>query len=99
MSLFTSAKGDFRSGEQYHNQKTEAFLDTRTSFFEEIEGEYKEVVYDNTKVAVAKFVGSSEKKPTEALLKLSIYYGYKFRFTNTYRAHEKGHVESAALNM
>lgn len=35
MSVFTSAKGDYRSGNLYHNQKTEAFLDTHASFFEE----------------------------------------------------------------
>jgi len=42
---------------------------------------------------VARFVGRSEKELTKALLKLSIYYGFHFRFTNTYQAHEKGHVE------
>lgn len=93
MSVFTSAKGDYRSGDLYHNQKTEAFLDTHASFFEEIGGVYKEMVYDNSRVMVARFVGRSEKEPTEALLKLSIYYGFSFRFTNTYQAHEKGHVE------
>ena len=93
MSVFTSAKGDYRSGNLYHNQKTEAFLDTHASFFEEIGGIYKEMVYDNSRVTVVRFVGRSEKEPTEALLKLSIYYGFSFRFTNTYQAHEKGHVE------
>ena len=93
MSVFTSAKGDYRSGNLYHNQKTEAFLDTHASFFEEIGGLYKEMVYDNSRVTVARFVGRSEKEPTEALLKLSTYYGFNFRFTNTYQAHEKGHAE------
>ncbi|MDP2960121.1 MAG: helix-turn-helix domain-containing protein, partial [candidate division Zixibacteria bacterium] len=93
MSVFTSAKGDYRWGNLYHNQKTEAFLDTHVSFFEEAGGVYKEMVYDNARVMVARFVGRSEKEPTEALLKLSIYYGFHFRFTNTYQAHEKGHVE------
>jgi transposase len=93
MSVFTSAKGDYRSGNLYHNQKTEAFLDTHASFFEEAGGVYKEMVYDNSRVMVARFVGRSEKEPTEELLKLSIYYGFSFRFTNTYQAHEKGHVE------
>jgi hypothetical protein len=52
------------------------------------------MVYDNSRVTVARFVGRSEKEPNEALLKLSIYYyGFSFRFTNTYQAHEKGHVE------
>jgi transposase len=72
-------------------KKTEAFLDTHASFFAEAGGIYKEMVYDNARVQVSRFVGRSEKEPTEALLKLSIYYG--FRFTNTYQAHEKGHVE------
>ena len=93
MSVFTTARGDYRAGDLYYNQKTEAFLDTTTSFFEEIGGVYKEMVYDNARVMVARFVGRTEKEPTEALLKLSIYYGFHFRFTNTYQAHEKGHVE------
>lgn len=93
MSVFTSSRGDYRFGDLYHNQKTEAFLDTHASFFEEVGGVYKEMVYDNARVQVARFVGRAEKEPTEALLKLSIYYGFHFRFTNTYQAHEKGHVE------
>ena len=93
MSVFTTAKGDYRSGDLYHSQKTECFLDTHANFFSEVGGSYKEMVYDNTRVAVAKFVGRYEKEPTEALLKLSLYYGFKFRFCNNYRANEKGHVE------
>jgi len=93
MSVFTTARGDYRFGNLYHNQKTEAFLDTHASFFSEAGGVYKEMVYDNARVQVARFVGRSEKEPTEALLKLSIYYGFRFRFTNSYQAHEKGHVE------
>lgn len=93
MSVFTTAKGDYRWGDLYQNQKTEAFLDTTASFFEEVGGVYQEMVYDNARVMVARFVGRSENEPTEALLKLSIYYGFRFRFTNTYQAHEKGHAE------
>ena len=51
------------------------------------------MVYDNSRVAVAKRVGPSGKKPTEALLKLSIYYGFSLRFFDNYKANEKGHVE------
>lgn len=51
------------------------------------------MVYDNMRVAVRKFVGFSEKEPTEGLLKLSIYYGFKFRFCNIRKGNEKGHVE------
>ena len=44
------------------------------------------------KVAVAKFVSKTEKVPTEDLLKLSIYYGFKYRFCNARKGNEKGHV-------
>src|SRR6056297_3178014 len=45
------------------------------------------------KVAVARFVSKTEKIPTEDLLKISMYYGFKYRFCNTRRGNEKGHVE------
>ena len=57
MPVFTTAKGNFRYADLYHNQKTESFLDSHANFFEEIGGVHKEIVYDNTKVAVARFVG------------------------------------------
>lgn len=93
MSVFATAYGNYRYADLYHNQKTESFLDTHANFFEEIGGVYKEIVYDNARVVVAKFVGSFQKEPTEELLKLSIYYNFSFRFCNTARANEKGHVE------
>lgn len=62
-------------------------------FFEKIGGAYRTMVYDNTKVAIKRFVGRNEKEPTEGLLKLSIYYGFRFRFCNANAGHEKGHVE------
>lgn len=93
MAVFSPTWSDYRHGELYTSQKTESFLDSHVSFFEAIGGVYREMVYDNARVKVARFVGKSEKEPTEALLKLSLYYGFRFRFTNTYQAHEKGHVE------
>lgn len=93
MAVFTSAKGNYRFSKLYHNQKMENFLDAHVKFFNEIEGVYQEVVYDNMKVAVKKFVSKTDKEPTEDLLKLSLYYGFKYRFCNTRRGNEKGHVE------
>ncbi|MGI5876234.1 MAG: hypothetical protein ACOX6X_05385 [Dethiobacteria bacterium] len=48
------------------------------------------MVYDNTRVVVKKFVGPSEKEPTEALIKLSLYYGFNYRFCNVQAGWEKG---------
>lgn len=93
MPVFTTAKGNYRYADLYPNQKTESFLDTHANFFEEIGGVHKKVVYDNTRVLVARFVGPNEKEPTDELLKLSVYYSFSFRFCNTASANEKGHAE------
>jgi len=95
MSAFTAAKSNYRFADIYYSQKTESFLDAHANFFEDVGGVYSEIVYDNTKVAVAKFVGKNEKKPTDELLKLSIYYNFNFRFCNAGCPNEKGHVEKS----
>lgn len=95
MSVFASAKGNYRYAKLFYNQKTESFLESHALFFEHIHGVYHTMVYDNMKVAVKRFVGPTEKEPTEALLKLSLYYGFKFRFCNTCAGWEKGHVEKS----
>ena len=93
MAAIATAKGNYRYANLYHNQKMESFLDSHVKFFNEVQGVYKEVVYDNMKVAVKKFVSKNEKEPTEALLKLSLYYGFRYRFCNARKGNEKGHVE------
>ncbi|MCE5329605.1 IS21 family transposase [bacterium] len=95
MGAFTTAKGNYRYADLYYSQKMENFLYLHAEFFESAGGVYREIVYDNLKTAVAKFVGKYEKKPTDELLKLSIYYNFKFRFCNTERPNEKGHVEKS----
>ena len=93
MAAFASAYGNYREAALYHHQKMEQFLDSHVSFFERIMGVYRIMVYDNMKVAVKKFVTRFEKEPTEELLKLSLYYGFQFRFCNIESGNEKGHVE------
>lgn len=95
LSVFTSAKGNYRYARLFLRQDTLCFNDSHALFFEDIKGVYRTMVYDNTRVAVKKFIGISEKEPTEALLKLSIYYGFRFRFCNTQAGNEKGHVEKS----
>jgi len=93
MAAFSSAKGNYRFANLYHNQKMENFLDAHVKFFNEIGGVYQTVVYDNMKVAVKRFISKNEKQPTDDLLKLSMYYGFKYRFCNVCKGNEKGHVE------
>ena len=95
MAVMTTAKGNFRFAYLYQNQKMESFLDSHVRFFNLVGGVHKEIVYDNMKVAVAKFVSKTEKTPTDDLLKLSMYYGFNYRFCNARRGNEKGHVEKS----
>lgn len=93
LAVFTSARGNYRYARLYTRQDTPCFNETHALFFQHINGVYKTMVYDNSRVAVKRFVGINEKEPTEALLKLSIYYGFRFRFCNINAGNEKGHVE------
>lgn len=92
MAAFASAYGNDRYGRLFIKQTTECFQEAHALYFEHMGGVYQTFVYDNMKVAVKRFVGT-EKEPTEGLLKLSIYYGFRFRFCNVRRGNEKGHVE------
>jgi transposase-like protein len=93
MAVFTLAKSGYRFAYLYRHENTEAFIDAHIRFFKHINGIPKTMVYDNMKVAVAKFVGRTEKEATIALKQLSVYYGFKFRFCNIASGNEKGHVE------
>ena len=93
MGLFTTAKGSYHFARLYHNQKMENFLDIHVKAFNKIGGVHREVVYDNMKQAVKRFVGRNEKEATEDLIKISLYYGFRYRFCNIARGNEKGHVE------
>ncbi len=97
MAVFTMAKSNYRFAYLYRNENTQSFVDAHIRFFEHIGGIPKCMVYDNMKVAVAKFVGRTEKEATTALKKMSVYYGFKYRFCNIHSGNEKGHVENSVL--
>lgn len=93
MAAFASAYGNHRFAQVYRTQDTAAFQESHTVYFAFCGGVYHTVVYDNMRVAVKQFVGKSEKEPTTALLQMSAYYGFQYRFCNVRRGNEKGHVE------
>lgn len=93
MGLLTTAKSSYHYARLYQNQKMENFLDVHVRAFNNIGGVHRELVYDNLKQAVRKFVGRNEKEATEDLIKMSLYYGFKYRFCNVASGNEKGHVE------
>lgn len=93
LAVFTAAKSNYRYAKLFRRQDTLAFQESHVDFFEHCGGTFRQLVYDNMRVAVKKFIGPSEKEPTKALLELSSYYGFKYRFCNVRRGNEKGHVE------
>ena len=95
MAVLSSPAGDFRWAFLYKNQKKEVFMDSHVRFFEMVGGTYKEIVYDNMRNVVTRFIGKNEKELNSDLLKLSIYYGFDINVTNCFKGNEKGHVESS----
>jgi len=95
MSVLSSPGGDFRWAYLYTNQKKDVFMDSHVKFFEMIGGIYREVVYDNMRNVVTKFIGRNQKELNEDLIKMSIYYGFDINVTNCFSGNEKGYVESS----
>ena len=95
MAVLSSPAGDFRWAYLYKNQKKDVFWDSHVRFFEMIRGVYKEIVYDNMKNVVTKFIGKNEKELNDDLIKMSIYYGFDINVTNCFSGNEKGHVEGS----
>lgn len=93
LGLFTTACGSYHYGYLYRNQKMENFLDVHAKVIHHHDGVFEEIVYDNMKQAVKRFVGKTEREATDDLKKLSLYYGFNYRFCNISSGNEKGHVE------
>lgn len=93
IAVFTAAYSNYRYAVLFERENTQSFQTAHALFFTNIKGSYRQMVYDNMRVAVKRFVGKHEKEATTGLLKLSLYYLFDFRFCNVYSGNEKGHVE------
>jgi len=93
LAVFTSSYGNYRYCMLFNKQDTLAFMEAHNEFFRHIGGVYQEMVYDNMRVAIREFVGPNEKTPTDALINLSGWFHFRWRFCNVRRGNEKGHVE------
>ena len=93
LAVFTSAYSNYRYATLYRRQDTLAFQESHVSFIAHCGVVFQQMLYDNMRVAVSKFVGVHEKEPTRALLQLRGHYQFTHRFCNIYRGNEKGHVE------
>jgi transposase len=95
MAVITSAASRLRWVKLYTNQQKPVFMDSHVKFFEQMGGCWREVVYDNMRNVVKKFIGKNEKELNPDLIKMSMYYGFKINVTNCFSGHEKGAVEKS----
>lgn len=95
LAVISSPAGNFRWCYLYDNCKKDVFMDSHVRFFKMIGGVWKEVVYDNMRNVVSKFIGRNEKELNEELVKMSLYYGFEINVTNAFSGNEKGYVEGS----
>ena len=93
MAVFTLCNSNYRFAYLFHREDTLAFMESHILFFSHLCCVPEQMVYDNMKVAVARFVTTKIKEPTVALMQLENYYGFTHRFCNVRKGNEKGHVE------
>lgn len=77
----------------YAAETTEAFLDGHVSAFAFFGGVPLSILYDNTKLAVAKILGDGERRRTQAFTELVSHYLFSDRFGRPGKGNDKGKVE------
>lgn len=93
LAVFTHAYSNYRYAVIYNRQNSLCFSDSHMRYFAHVGGVIKLMVYDNMRVAVKRFVGLTEREPTQVLQEMGNHYCYKWRFCNIRKGNEKGHVE------
>ena len=77
----------------YPRETTEAFLDGHVTAFAFFGGVPLSVLYDNTKIAVAKICGDGRRERTRAFTELVSHYLFADRFGRPGKGNDKGKVE------
>lgn len=95
IAVLSSPVSNFRWAYLYKSQNQEVVFDSQVSFFDMLGGMYREVVHDNMKNVVHRFVGRNEKELNPKLLEFANYYGFSINVTNCFSGNEKGHVEGS----
>jgi transposase len=78
----------------YPAETTEAFLDGHASAFAFFGGVPLSILYDNTKLAVARILGDGQRSRTRAFTELVSHFLFRDRFGRPGKGSDKGKVES-----
>ena len=92
-SSLTSPHSDGCFVKAYPDETTEAFLDGHVSAFALLGGVPQSILYDNTRLAVAKILGDGRRQRTRAFTKLQSHYLFDDRFGRPGKGNDKGKVE------
>ena len=79
--------------EVYPAETTGAFLDGHVSAFAFLAGMPQSILYDNTKLAVARILGDGRRQRTRAFTELQSHYLFDDRFGRPAKGNDKGKVE------
>ena len=74
-------------------ETTEAFLEGHVRAFAYFGGVPTRILYDNTKIAVAKILGGEQRQRTRAFSELQSYYLFADKFARPAKGNDKGKVE------
>ena len=77
----------------YPRETTEAFLDGHVSAFAFFGGVPLSILYDNSRIAVAKICGDGKRERTRAFTELVSHYLFRDRFGRPAKGNDKGKVE------
>ena len=77
----------------YPAETAEAFLDGHVSAFASLGGVPQSILYDNTKLAVARILGDGRRQRTRAFTELQSHYLFEDRFGRPGKGNDKGKVE------
>jgi transposase len=77
----------------YPTEDTESFLDGHIAAFAFLGGVPQSILYDNTKIAVAKILGDGKRTRTKEFAELQSHYLFDDKFGRPARGNDKGNVE------
>jgi transposase len=77
----------------YPAERIEAFLDGHNAAFAFFGGVPRSILYDNTRLAVARILGDGERQRTRAFAELQSHYLFLDRFGRPGKGNDKGKIE------
>jgi transposase len=90
---FDLAHSDANFVVAYPAETTEAFCDGHVQAFAFFGGVPQSILYDNTKIAVAKILGDGKRQRTRVFTELQSHYLFQDRFGRPAKGNDKGKVE------